>query len=288
MQTIRFNLSEVSALVLKKWKFISIFTFCSLILAVIIYYFAPKYYKSESIVIPASPVLADKERLFNHNIQNLYSIMGNGDDIETLTGIATLDTVYYRLIDEFGMTTYYKTTGKDLAIKRKKTLKLLQKDIEVSKGEYNQLKIIVWTKDKYLSMRIANRLVELVQETEQGIWKQAYRTNLDQVHNAMQILKKDYEDETDSITSGHASMDKALFESKRQSILEQIRQYQQTENEWKLAIASTPAALYIVQKAAASAYHDKPLLINILITTCLIASIFASIAVLIYERKQLS
>ncbi len=286
MPSTSFNLIDVISVLQKRWKSIFIFVIASLIIALITLFIVPKYFRSTTVVIPASPVLADKARLFNNNIQSLYSFLGNGDDTETLIGIAKLDTVYYQLIDEFKLTDYYKTKGDSISIKRKRTIKLLQKDIEINKTEFNQLKIVVWTKDNDLSKNIANRMIDIIQETEQDMWKQVYQNNLNQLNKSINELESQYQKISDSLSINSKSFKNEMLESQRQSVLEQMKQYQKSANEIKLAIASTPPALYIVEKATASASADKPIFIIDLLIVLFASILFAIIATLIFERKQ--
>ncbi|OIR05449.1 hypothetical protein GALL_125010 [mine drainage metagenome] len=257
-----------------------------MLITIVTLFVVPKYYRSTTVVIPASPALADKARLFNSNIQNLYSFLGNSDDTETLMGIAKLDTVYYQLIDEFKMIDYYETKGDNQNIKRKNTVALLKKDIEINKTEFNQLKIVVWTKDNELSKNIANRMIGIIEETEQNMWKEVYQNNQKKLDESVKDLEAQYQKISDSLSMNTNTFKKEMLESQRQSALEQIKQYQKSSNEIKLAIATTPPALYVIEKAMASASADRPnLLVDLLIV--FFASIaFAITAALIYERNQ--
>ena len=286
MYSSSFNLIDVIAVLQKRWKLMTAFVFVSLVITGITLLIVPKFYRSTTIVVPASPVLADKARLFNTNIQNLYSFFGNGDDTETLIGLAKSDTVFYALIDEFKLIDYYKTRGKNESVKRKRTVKLLQKDIDITKTEFNQLKIDVLTKDKQLSVNIANRLIEIIQSTEQNMWKNVYKNNLNKINESVNDLENQYQTISDSLSKNNTVYKKEMLESQRQSILEQLKQYQKSANEIKLAIATTPPALYVVEKAIPSASADKPIIINVLLAVLLISIVFAMFAALVYERKQ--
>lgn len=286
MSPTSFNLIDVIAVLQKRWKSILIFVIVSMLITIVTLFIVPKYYRSTTVVIPASPALADKARLFNSNIQNLYSFLGNSDDTETLMGIAKLDTVYYQLIDEFKLVDYYKTEGENNNIKRKKTIKLLQKDIEINKTEFNQLKIVVWTKDKELSKNIANRMIGIIEETEQNMWKEVYQNNQKQLDESIKDLGVQYQKISDSLSINTNAFKKEMLESQRQSALEQIKQYQKSSNEIKLAIATTPPALYVIEKAMASASADKPNFTVDLLIVLFASIVFAMIAALIYERNQ--
>lgn len=286
MSPTSFNLIDVIAVLQKRWKSILIFVIVSMLITIVTLFIVPKYYRSTTVVIPASPALADKARLFNSNIQNLYSFLGNSDDTETLMGIAKLDTVYYQLIDEFKLVDYYKTEGENNNIKRKKTIKLLQKDIEINKTEFNQLKIVVWTKDNELSKNIANRMIGIIEETEQNMWKEVYQNNQKKLDESIKDLEAQYQKTSDSLSINTNPFKKEMLESQRQSALEQIKQYQKSSNEIKLAIATTPPALYVIEKAMASASADKPNFTVDLLIVLFASIVFAMIAALIYERNQ--
>ncbi|MDE3143821.1 MAG: hypothetical protein KGL19_06685 [Bacteroidota bacterium] len=286
MSPTSFNLIDVIAVLQKRSKSILIFVIVSMLITIVTLFIVPKYYRSTTVVIPASPALADKARLFNSNIQNLYSFLGNSDDTETLMGIAKLDTVYYQLIDEFKLVDYYKTEGENNNIKRKKTIKLLQKDIEINKTEFNQLKIVVWTKDKELSKNIANRMIGIIEETEQNMWKEVYQNNQKQLDESIKDLEVQYQKISDSLSINTNAFKKEMLESQRQSALEQIKQYQKSSNEIKLAIATTPPALYVIEKAMASASADKPNFTVDLLIVLFASIVFAMIVALIYERNQ--
>ena len=286
MSSTSFNLLDVVVVLQKRWKSIGIFVMVSLLIAIAAFFVVPKYYRSTTVVVPASPVLADKARLFNNNIQNLYSFFGNGDDTETLMGIAKLDTIYYQLIDEFKLVSYYEATGETEQIKRKSCLKLLQKDIEVSKTEFNQLKIIVWSKQADQSVAIADRMIDLIQQTEQNLWKLVYQNSINKIEGSISDVERQYKNIADSVSANTNVFKKEMFETQRQSILEQIKQYQKSVNEFKLAIATTPPSLYVIEKAMASPSPDKPVLLNLLFIVFIVSTAFAMIAALIFERKE--
>lgn len=286
MQSTPFNLESVIAVLQKRGKLIAVFVFVALITATIAVLISPKYYRSGAIVVPANAALADKGRIFNGSIQNLYSFLGNGDDIEILLGIVKSDTVFYRLIDEFDLVNYYQSKGDNTAIKRKNTLKALEKDLKIEKTEFNQLKISIYTKEAILSANIVNNAIAILQEIEQQIWKQVYQNSLHQLERSEKDLENQYRIINDSISNTAIAFNKEMFETKRQSILEQLKQFQKSENELKLALSTTPPSLYIIEKAFPSVSKDRPLLLPTLLAVFFISLIFAIIAALVLERKQ--
>jgi hypothetical protein len=286
MQSTPFNLESVIAVLQRRGKQIAVFVFVSLITATIAVLVSPKYYRSGALVVPANAALADKGRIFNGSIQNLYSFLGNGDDIEILFGIAKSDTVFYRLIDEFDLVNYYHAKGDNAGIKRKSTLNALEKDLKIEKTEFNQLTISIYTKEAVLSANIVNATIDILQEIEQQMWKQVYQNSLHQLERSDKDLENQYRLINDSISNTTVGYKKEMFETKRQSILEQLKQFQKSENELKLALATTPPALYIIEKAFPSVSQDKPSLLPTLLAVFFISLIFAIIAALVFERKQ--
>ena len=286
MQSTPFNLESVLTVLQKRLKGIAIFIAVSLIVAAIAVFFADKYYRSSALVVPANSSLADKARLFNTNVQNLYPFLGNSDDAEALFGIAKSDTIFYRLIDAFNLVDYYHSKGANDAQKRKNTLTQLQKDLKIEKTEFNQLNIIAFTKDPQLSANIVNGTIEIIQQIEQQMWKLVYQNSVTQLHQSLSALENQYRSIADSISKTTISYKKELLETQRQSALEQIKQFQKSENEFKLAVETTPPTLYTIEKAFPSASADKPLLVPTLLAVFFISFVFATITALVFERKQ--
>jgi len=103
MQTSSFNLVQTVALLQKRWKTILFFVLATVAVASVTVFLVPQYFRSSAIIVSANPALADKARLFNSNIQNLYSYFGSGDDLDRIYGIADMDITYKKLVDEFSL-----------------------------------------------------------------------------------------------------------------------------------------------------------------------------------------
>ncbi len=286
MQTTEFNLVDVWNVLQQRWKFITGFTLLSLILATITLFLVPKYYKSTAVIVAANPALADKARLFNSNIEGLYSNFGSSDDLDRLFGMANLDTTYKLLVKEFGLIKYYKINGDNVALNYRKAVLNLKDDIDLSKTELNQLKIIVHTKDAELSSKVANRMVEIIHEMEKGIWKDSYQNSLNKLTAGVAEL----EHEVDSINrlmmvSIMTPQQSELVMNKRSALIEQVKEYYKSINEFRLAIANDPPALYTIERAYPSAKADKPKKVNVLFTVALASLVFACIIALIRNKK---
>jgi len=286
MNTTSFNLETVILVLQKRFKQIIIFVFISLIVASIAFIWSTKYYRSTALVIPANSLLADKSRLSNANIQNLYAFTGNSDDAETLLGIAKSDTILYRLVDELSLVDYYRSKGKNDAEKRKNTISLLQKDLQIEKTEFNQLRIMACTKSPELSANMVNSTIETIQQIEQQMWKLVYQKSTNKIAQSVKELENEYESVVDSISKTAVPYKKELLETKRLAILEQVKQFQKSESELRLALETTPPTLYTIEKAFPSASADKPLFLTTIATAFFISLVFAMIGALVFDKNQ--
>ncbi len=283
MQSTQFNLTEVISALQKRWKTITFFVFVVMVITATTLFFVPRYYGSKTIVVPANPELADKSRLFNGNIQHLYSFYGNGDDLEILYGITQLDTVYRALVDEFKLVDYFEIKSGMPARQRENAIKKLMSDVSISKTELNQLKVIVYSRDNNLAADIANRLVSLAGQIEQEAWKQSNKNSAEKLESSASAMEKQAIAINDSLTVAGPSIQ--LLINRKQSLMEQVQQNQKKANEFRLALADTPQAFFVVEKAVPSASPDKPNVALVLISAFLLSLVFAGITVLVYDRK---
>jgi hypothetical protein len=229
--------------------------------------------------------LADKAHLLNQNIQSLYSVFGTGDDLERINGIATMDTVYKQLVDEFNLIGYYDLKEEGINRLRRKAMLELKDDISIQKTELAQLKISIWTKNADLSAKIVNRLVEITRIKEETIWKSAYESRLLNYNKSIDSLAQTYGTLIDktNLEKGTASQ----FDlNKTNSLLEQINLLEKAAGEIKLAIDNNAPALYVLETAVPAAKAEKPNILEVLILTAIISLIFGAMALLIYNRED--
>jgi hypothetical protein len=282
--TPKFNLQKTAQLLQDKWKQLAGFVVIALLVTTITLFIVPKYYRSFAILVPANPALADKARLFNTNIEGLYSYFGTGDDLDRLFGIASMDTVYKQLVDSFQLVDYYKLTNADQGINRRKAVLELREDLTFQKTDLGQLKVFAWTKEKDLSAKIVNRLVEIVQQTEAAIWKENYRNSLAKLKSNIAGMEAEYK--SLASTTGLSDAENKLNQSKLQNILEQMNSYQKAANEFQLAIDNNAPALYVLEKAVPAAKSEKPNKWEILLAALIASSLFGLMGLLVYHREE--
>jgi capsular polysaccharide biosynthesis protein len=285
MQANSFNLQSTVRLLQTKWKQMLLFVFASLLVAAISLFLVPKQYRSTSLLVSANPLLADKAHLLNQNIQALYSVFGNGDDLERINGIATMDTVYKQLVDEFNLIEYYELTGGDKNRLRFKAVKELKDDISIQKTELSQLKISIYTKKPELSANIVNQLVEITRNKEETIWKSGYEKMLINFNKSIDSLQKNYLELYNKIKDSKVQR-LEIDVIKMNNLLEQIQSQQKAAGEIKLTIDNNAPALYVLETAVPAAKSEKPNILEVMILTALFSLVFSAMALLIYNREE--
>ena len=140
----------------------------SLLAIGIITFLKPRQYLSVATAVPASSFAADKSKIFNENIQALYSTLGTPDDLDMIVGTANLDTVYLAVTDEYNLFDHYKISEKGTAARTKAAL-LLRHNAKVMKSEYGELKVKVWDTDKDLAPQLANAIMDRLQTIHQNL-----------------------------------------------------------------------------------------------------------------------
>ena len=172
MRDSSFTMMQTVQVLQTKWRTIVTITMLSMVVALITVFLVPKYYRSNAKLISANPALADKSRLFNDQIQGLYSYFGSGDDLDRIIGVASMDTTYKQLVDRFNLTTYYSLDTS--SISRRKAVLELKDDLTFQRTEQGQLNIICWMKDNELAANIINALIAIVQKQLESIWQTNY------------------------------------------------------------------------------------------------------------------
>ncbi|GAC1441360.1 MAG: hypothetical protein NVSMB63_08850 [Sediminibacterium sp.] len=280
-----FNLVHVAAVLQQKWKALVLIVLVTMVVATVTVFVVPPYYRSAATIVPANTLLADKARLFNNNIHQLYSYFGSGDDLDRIYGIANTDNSFKTLVDTFGLVSYYGLSGENLPLLRQKAVTALRKDLDLQKTDLNQLKIIAWTKDKNLSADLVNKMVAIIQQTASTLWQSNYNQSINKLEETIHSMETAYRQLNDS-TSKAAAAQQVLWNVKTQTLLEQLKQYRKTADEFKLAGETNPPALYVLEKGAPASKAERPDKIAIILTAGLTGLAFGCLLLLAYQRKQ--
>ena len=102
---------DIFYLITKWWKQILLIVLLSAIIAGVIVFIKPLKYLSVATAVPANTLASDKARIFNDNIEALYSTLGSSDDLDIVIGTGQLDTLYLAVTDQFNLYDHYKISG---------------------------------------------------------------------------------------------------------------------------------------------------------------------------------
>lgn len=246
----------------------------SLLAVGIITFLKPRQYLSVTTAIPASSFASDKSKIFNENIQTLYSTIGTPDDLDMIVGTAALDTVYLFVTDQFNLFDHYKIAEKGTAATTKAAL-LLKKNTKVMKSEYGELKVKVWDTDKNLAPQLANAIMGKLQSIQQYLLSAGNEATLKGLVSGREKMK--------------AQLDTAGSSPEMKSSLQgQLKQYERLIGEYQLMVDSKPPSLIVVESAKPSEWPDKPKRLQIMIATTVLSLLFGLFAALIMERRKTS
>lgn len=269
----------------RKIRFIFLFSILAMVIAAIAVFLMPRYYRSSARMISANPQLADKSRLFNENIQGLYSYFGSGDDLDRIIGVADMDTTYKQLTDQYQLINYYKLKNDSLPLLRRKAVLKLKKDISFQRTEQGQLRIVCWTKDKQLSADLINSMVRIVQQKLESIWQENYRTAVMKLNESIRTNELQYQLLSDSLVKASPAKT-SLLQKHMESLLDELSQYRKTAASFKLMGETSPAALYMLESAVPAVKAERPDKLNAILVAGLAGFVFALLFSLLRARKQ--
>lgn len=264
---------DIIDLLVKWWKQFLAVILLSLTAVGIITFLKPRQFLSVTTAVPASAFDADRSKIFNENIEFLYSNLGNADDLDMILGTARLDTVYLLVADRFNLFDHYKMngTGENQRTNAAAKLKL---NTRVMKSEYGELKVKVWDTDKQLAPQLANAIMDELQ---------AIHTTLKSAANAFTL--KGLQVGLKNI--GNDSTARQGSEESKKLIRDRVLQYEKLISEYQLMVDSKPPALIIVEKAKAASLPDRPRRLQVMTATAILSFLFALLAVLFLERRKI-
>ena len=263
---------DIIDLIKNWWKQMFAVVILSLLAIGIITFLKPRQYLSVATAVPASSFAADKSKIFNENIQALYSTLGTPDDLDMIVGTANLDTVYLAVTDEYNLFDHYKISEKGTAARTKAAL-LLRHNARVMKSEYGELKVKVWDTDKDLAPQLANAIMDRLQTIHQNLQSAGNEATL----KGLMMGKEKFQRQADS-----ASVEK------KTALQNQVQEYNKLIGQYQLMVDSKPPVLITVEKAKSSNWPDRPRRFQIMIATAVLSLLFALLAALILERRKIT
>ena len=259
---------DIFDLIKNWWKQVLLVVVVSLIVVGIIVYAKPLQYVSVTTAVPASTYSSDKAKIFNDNVQQLYTALGTPDDLDVIVGTGNLDTVYTVVAQNYNLWDHYKMGEKEAAA-ISKAASILKKNSKVMKSEYGELKVKVWDTDKELAPQLANSIMDQLQSIHQYLQGAGNEATLKGLTSGRERLKA---------KSDSAAQEKKIL------LEEKLKQYDNLITEYQLVVDSKPPVLVIVEKAKVSDWPDRPRRIQVLMATAVLAFIFSLFLDLILEK----
>jgi hypothetical protein len=266
----------------KWWKqmFLVIIIAVSIVAAIL--FTQPSRYLSVTTALPASTLLTDKAKIFNDNIEGLYSSLGDPDDLDRILGTANLDTIYLAVAMDFNLWDHYKIEKKEEQFYR--SAALLKANSKVMRSEFGELKIKVWDTDKNLAPQLANAILDKLNSIHQSLQAannlkvltslKAGRLKLEQTRQNVELAPLR---STVPVPDASANIS---------NVLDQLKKYDELIGEYQLILDTNPAVLVVVEKARVSISPDKPKRFMLLVATAVISFLFSFLLALFLERRK--
>jgi hypothetical protein len=253
------------------WKQIALMVILALLTSGIIVYLKPPEYLSVATAVPSSTYSTDKARLFNSNIQHLYSALGTPDDLDIIVGTATLDTIYLAVAVKFNLWDHYKIKDTGL-MAVKKAAAQLKAATKVMKSEYGDLKVKVWNTDKQLAPQLANALLLELQLLHQHLQNAGNESNLKGLGFSQVKLM--------------AELATAVDPAEKQKLQKQLDECEQLMTQYQLMLDNKTPALIVVEQARAADWPDRPKRLQWMLAAGALALIFSLLVSLVLERRK--
>jgi hypothetical protein len=274
----------------KRWKLITLITLLATVVALIIALLVPKKYLSVATALPVNSVTGDKARIFNTNIEALYSDFGTPDELDRLEGTARLDTIFIAASERFNLGEHYSfgnsTEGTYLAAIR------LKKNSKISRSSYGELKVKVWDVDKIEAAELANFLMERIQELHQHLQNQSNLVVLDKLKQHSAVKQREYLEGSDSVEKWQggslAAPRSEMSKARLVALTDQLKQYENMIGEYQLAATVNSPVLLMVENARPALWPDEPKVLAITLFTFFTALISSFLLVLFIDSRNRS
>ena len=268
----------------KRWKLILGLTLIATIIAFMAAELSPRKYLSTATALPANTVVADKARIFNNNIEALYSDLGTADDLDRLEGTASLDTIYIATAHDLNLVRHYNVRPSEKALY--KAASQLKHSSDIHRNGYGELEVKVWDGDEFMAAKLANMLLQKLQQLHQHLQSRRTAQVLQKIKEDYAIKQKQYKEVADTLSS-LLGVDAEIEQAKKTALFDQLQLYEKLVGQYQLALSSSPEVLLVIENARPAIRADRP---RIMLTTLVVlfGSFFFSfmLALFLESRKQ--
>lgn len=268
---------------IRRWKLILFLTLLAGIIAFVVSLISPKEYLSTATALPVNVMVNERSRIFSNNIQVLYSDFGTPDELDKIEGTAALDTIFIAAAKELNLAEHYKINAGNESIYN--AALTLRKNSKISRSAYGELKIKAWDKNNEMAARMANSLLQKIQQLHQRLQNENSKLILERLKQDYLARQKEYKSLSDSAAS-FTGADAELWSAKKTAMLQQVQQYENLIDQYQISINSNPQVLLTVETAKPSPWPDKPKLLPTLLLAVFATFIFAFLLALFIESRN--
>lgn len=265
------------------WKKIAALMLIATLLTAIVLWLLPNEYLSAATALPANSVTADKARIFNNNIQSLYSGMGSSSELDKIIGTAQLDTIYIAAAKQLQLANHYPV--QHTKNNTYEAAKKLKHNTNIIKSDYGELKVKVWDKNPQMAAALANALLQSLQQIHQQLQSENNQQIVQQLRADYTQLQQQYVQTTDALNRA-SGVQAELLAIQKQTQLQQLQQYNQLIAEYQLALHANPQVLLVVENAKSSIYPDRPKRLQWLVVVFFASGLFAFFTALFLESRK--
>ncbi|MGZ3845453.1 MAG: hypothetical protein ACXVBH_05330 [Flavisolibacter sp.] len=273
-----------------RWKLVTAITLCATVLALIIAMLSPKKYLSTATALPVNSVTADKARIFNSNIEALYSDFGTPDELDRLEGTARLDTIFIAASEKFNLGEHYSYGSSNEGIYLGAVK--LKKNSKIARSSYGELKVKVWDVDRIMAAEMANFLMQSIQELHQHLQNQSNVVVLQKIKEQYATKQAEYLQLADSLGrqtgNGLVAASSELFKTRVIALGQQVQEYEKMIGEYQLATTANAPVLLVVETARPALWPDEPKVLVITLLVFFAAFIFSFVLALSIESRKRS
>ncbi|QEC57591.1 hypothetical protein [Flavisolibacter ginsenosidimutans] len=267
---------DLFLVIARRWRLMLLLTLASTLAALIASLLSPKLYLGTTTALPVNTMVNDKARIFNQNIETLYSEIGTADELDKIEGTAKLDTVFLAVAAAQHLATHYNLDRAANDALEKAALRL-RKNSDISRTGYGELKVKVWDKDNEMAATLANALMQTINAIHERLQTENNRTVLQKLQEAYtQKLNEVSNIENEGLAfktapeiqtlNPQAVRDSLLKNTKRltgatvqlDENRKELQDYLRLINEYELAVKTNPKVLLVVEQARPSPWYDRP------------------------------
>lgn len=267
----------------RRWKLILLLTLLAGIIAFVVSLLSPKEYLSTATALPVNVMVNERSRIFSNNIQVLYSDFGTPDELDKIEGTAALDTIFIAAAQELKLAEHYKIHAGNESIYN--AALTLRKNSKISRSAYGELKIKAWDRDNEMAARMANSLLQKIQQLHQRLQNENSKLILERLKQDYQARQEEYKSLSDSAAS-FTGAEAELWSAKKTAMLQQVQQYENLIDQYQISINSNPQVLLTVETAKPSPWPDKPKLLPTLLLAVFASFVFAFLLALFIESRN--